>query len=125
MYCYKNAWPEQGDAALFAHAYEVDDIADKIEQIDPALAKQAAEKLNEYSSKSKVDLSKIGAGDKDITMRKKRFYYNEDGTIISFSSIFISENKIVFFKYVIFHIFLFSHIKKRTDSIKNLSFRFF
>ena len=62
-------------------------IADKIEQIDPALAKQAAEKLNEYSSKSKVDLSKIGAGDKDITMRKKRFYYNEDGTIISFSSI--------------------------------------
>lgn len=64
-----------------------ENISAKIEQIDPALAQKAAAKLSEYSTKSKVDLSKIGAGDKDITTRKKRFYYNEDGTIISFSSI--------------------------------------
>lgn len=55
--------------------------------------KHPVAKIAEYDKKSKVNLMEVGKGDKGVSTRTKRYYYNESGTIVSLSEILHEDPK--------------------------------
>ena len=55
--------------------------------------KHPDEKIAEYDKKSKVNLQEVAKGEKGVSTRTKRYYYNENGTIVSVSEILHEDPK--------------------------------